>query len=638
MVYEFCYELILLSKVCRAMPRSFAALVLFPPVCARVARINSSSISHRVRPDVVAEVAGVLIPSGSRCAGNSWGGDLFAKTEDYDPFNGIRTDIHAGRFFIVWIWSLCDIVYIYCLTYTLPQLKIKEEIMNRINIIFSKIVIIPFAFMFCVLIAFLDCANASRTMEIIDIDLQIFPNPIPCGSTAEATADIETYPIGQLSRDVLTKATLWDHDSWFRDGDDPLDHSSVTLSETEGHVFVTFTLHCQIKSAGCDLYGPAGNSGESGTEVFVSILGSDVESPHVYVQCQQTGIDAELDLYGTDSVTAGEDAEVTLSTKQAIHNLDHATWKIEFDNSNLVPNQVTYLNTSVESATTHTLNSDHILFEMDDSQSPLTLDGSIISVTFSSLSSPATIWDTTDITISDDSIFVDNSETVLEVCDGGAHSIFIAPNDTTPPVLHSEKIYFGRSRITGSVGSAGDDIGPLENYLSILLYDENEELVARDFTQLDGSFVLDKFFELSLSKPSRIVLANGIDLSVSHQFTPGAPFLPGVLSLLLNNSSPQTLISEVSPNPSPIGPPVELHATVTDPDKDLVSISVDWGDGNSTDYGSMQTSGSVFIVPHIYLLPGTYFIKARGKDSKNHEGAWSPEYMVEMVEIREQNP
>ena len=483
----------------------------------------------------------------------------------------------------------------------------------------------------CLLVVIPVASYGGRTMELIDIDLAVNPNPIPCGGSAEATATIQTYPIGQMTKGVHTKVTIWDHDTWFRDGDDPLDHESVVLSEDEGKVTVTLTLRCQLKDAGCDLYGPAGESGESGTDVFVTVLGSEVESPHVYVKCQQVAVDAEFDIDGTESVLAGNDATVTLSTVQPVNGLHHASWEMEYDSANLSVKRVTYLNQDLASSTVHTVEQDHISFTTATRAFPLNLSGSLVQVIFTAKNSPANIWDATYVEISDDSVFYNQSGQLIDVCNGGAHSIFVAPRDTTPPQINPKKIAFNPMRISGTAGSVFDDMGALENYLTVALYDEDNTLVSQEFANSDGSFVLDKFFELDRDRPSRLMVYNGLNLSTSYLFEPTITPSGAIAILLLGNHPPKAVFDEVVQLP-PGGPIVDLLATATDPDGDEVSLMIDWGDGTVDDYGAFQPSGSQFIGHHDYNpAPATYFIRVRAKDVKGREGQWSDEHEVIIV-------
>ncbi|HBI16035.1 MAG TPA: hypothetical protein DDY20_11065 [Desulfobulbaceae bacterium] len=467
--------------------------------------------------------------------------------------------------------------------------------------------------------------HARSTMEILDMDLQVSPNPIPCGGSATATVTIQTYPGGSLPEGVTTKITLWDYDTGLNGGDDALDHEPVVLTTSMGKVTATLTLHCEIKDAGCDLYGPAGNSGESGTDVFVTVLGSPVKSPRVYVQCKQMEVDAALDLDGTDSISAGGDATVTLSAVQPIPGLDHATWKIEYDPSNLSVARVSYLNPQLAPYLTHTVHADHILFTLRHLPVPLNVSGPMVGVVFTGKSSPAVRWDTTDIRVSNDSVFYNSLGGVLAVCDGGAHAIFIAPQDSTVPVVDPVKILFSRNRIVGSPGAVSDDMGPLPNYLTVALLDEDHKLVSQEFAATDGSFTLDKFFELAMGKASTLKVYNGVGLATSFSFMPTVTPSGALAILLLGNRPPMAnIITIIHLYPDPSFPlQVQLHANAMDPDNDPVSLRINWGDGKFTEYGPLQPSGFLFLEEHEYLAPGTYQLKARARDSKGREGAWT---------------
>lgn len=469
-------------------------------------------------------------------------------------------------------------------------------------------------------------AHARATMEIIDMDLQVSPNPIPCGGSATATVTIQTYPGGTMTTGLITKVTVWDYDTGLRDGDDALDNEPVTLTTDMGKVTATLTLHCEIKEAGCDLYGPAGNSGENGTEVFATILGSDVESPHVYVQCQQMDIDAALDLDGSDSISAGGDAEVTLSAATPIPGLDHAVWKMLYDPANLSVSGVRYLNPLLAPYITHTVNPDHILFNLRHLPVPLNVSGPMVGVTFTGRSSPAVRWDTTDIRVSADSVFYNGLGGVLELCDGGAHSIFVVPLDTTNPVVNCGKILFARNRIVGAAGAVSDDMGPLENYLTVTLLDEDNKLVSQEFAQTDGSFTLDKFFELAMGRESTLQVFNGVGLAASCQFMPTATPSGALAILLLGNQPPTAnILTYDFPDPTVLNQ-VRLHANAIDPDGDEISLRIDWGDSKFTEYGPLRPSGFLFLEEHVYpglTEPAIYQVKARARDSNGREGDWT---------------
>ena len=67
--------------------------------------------------------------------------------------------------------------------------------------------------------------------------------------------------------------------------------------------------------------------------------------------------------------------------------------------------------------------------------------------------------------------------------------------------------------------------------------------------------------------------------------------------------------------------------TIHDPEGDEVSIKVDWGDGDITDWLGPYESGEVVTITHMYEYEGIYCIKAKSKDFWD-ESYWSEGYCV----------
>jgi hypothetical protein len=96
------------------------------------------------------------------------------------------------------------------------------------------------------------------------------------------------------------------------------------------------------------------------------------------------------------------------------------------------------------------------------------------------------------------------------------------------------------------------------------------------------------------------------------------------------NRAPAVQVLSVSQNPATVGSEVTLNLRPTDPDSESVRISIDWGDGATTDYGSASVSGSTVSYKHTYSSVGTFKIRARGKDLRGLEGSWSAEFSIEV--------
>jgi hypothetical protein len=61
----------------------------------------------------------------------------------------------------------------------------------------------------------------------------------------------------------------------------------------------------------------------------------------------------------------------------------------------------------------------------------------------------------------------------------------------------------------------------------------------------------------------------------------------------------------------------------TDPDSDMVSGFVDWGDNTTTDWVGPYDSGEVFSVTHSWNVKGTYAVKVKIKDVHGAESGWA---------------
>jgi hypothetical protein len=66
----------------------------------------------------------------------------------------------------------------------------------------------------------------------------------------------------------------------------------------------------------------------------------------------------------------------------------------------------------------------------------------------------------------------------------------------------------------------------------------------------------------------------------------------------------------------------------TDPDGDSVFFMISWGDGASTQWSPATPSGGDYTQTHSYSDSGTYYVKAKAKDGKDAESAWSDSIRV----------
>ncbi len=93
-----------------------------------------------------------------------------------------------------------------------------------------------------------------------------------------------------------------------------------------------------------------------------------------------------------------------------------------------------------------------------------------------------------------------------------------------------------------------------------------------------------------------------------------------------------TIVTNNPPNKpmAPSGPssgdPESLYnftTSTTDPDGDSISYQFDWGDQTQSGWSEFVPSGSSFSMSKSWAIPGTYWVKARAKDTKEAISDWS---------------
>jgi hypothetical protein len=93
------------------------------------------------------------------------------------------------------------------------------------------------------------------------------------------------------------------------------------------------------------------------------------------------------------------------------------------------------------------------------------------------------------------------------------------------------------------------------------------------------------------------------------------------------------LVKGVSPKapPAPNGPATgisyatyQFQAVTTDPQDEQIYYLFDWGDGTSSGWIGPYASGTACSASHAWSQQGTYAVKAKAKDTADHESGWSP--------------
>jgi hypothetical protein len=379
--------------------------------------------------------------------------------------------------------------------------------------------------------------NVLGGYNILKVDIEVSKNPIDCGDEAvvdvtihlERGDDIPGYGdlrVG-LVEDDGPNASILDIESLWNPG----------LIEGENHV--SFTVKCQIKEAGCQLWGPRGNSDESGAWVFAYVYGAGKKSSKIYVQCKQIVKDGEISMNGSDSAVVGDKTSVTMSAVEPINNVLSADWGISYDSSIFEVISVQFINPILYDL----FNQGFLIYEDKSGENkidfslfpifePIILDGEIVIIELLTKNDTTKYWQETFIKCTEDSVFYSEFDDELDVCKGDNHSIFIIPFDTSEPEIDVSQIEFSQGLINGLLGAITDEnFGYLNDYLIVSLYDENDDLVAEDVVNQDGSFELGPYFWLNDETNSTLSVTNGASLISSYSFMPSQSSLSYVYAL-----------------------------------------------------------------------------------------------------------
>jgi hypothetical protein len=397
-----------------------------------------------------------------------------------------------------------------------------------------------FTMIFAIFVLFLLSLSAFTVIgkyRVLKVDIDVDKNPLDCGEETTVTVtihlergdDIPSYgdlEIGLIENDGPNASTLDKESIW-----GPL----LSFGENP----VSFTVKCQIKEAGCQLWGPRGNSDESGAWVYAYIWSVGEKSPKIYIQCKQIEKDGEVSMNGSDSCMVGDETTAIMSAVEPINNVTSANWSISYDSSVFEVKMVEFLNPGLidlfdKGLLTYQDNprENQIEFSIFLTIEPITLEGELVSIELMAKNDTSKFWQETFLKCTEDSVFFSELIEEIDICKGGNHSIFILPFDTTPPEIDITHIDFTQGLVTGQPGAVTDEnYGDLDGYLTVSLYDENDELVAENTINPDGSFELGPFFWLSNESSSTLIVTNGASLNTSYSFTPKQSNIPYVYAL-----------------------------------------------------------------------------------------------------------
>lgn len=97
----------------------------------------------------------------------------------------------------------------------------------------------------------------------------------------------------------------------------------------------------------------------------------------------------------------------------------------------------------------------------------------------------------------------------------------------------------------------------------------------------------------------------------------------------LNNPPDVPLIS--GPSSGYIQTCYEFFGLAVDQDSDKVSIRFDWGDGDTSGWSTLTSSGDSIWMQHTWMYSDTFYVRAQAKDSIGLTSAWSLAHYIEIT-------
>jgi outer membrane protein assembly factor BamB len=102
---------------------------------------------------------------------------------------------------------------------------------------------------------------------------------------------------------------------------------------------------------------------------------------------------------------------------------------------------------------------------------------------------------------------------------------------------------------------------------------------------------------------------------------------------IIIDEPPLTPAAPSGPSNGKIGFSYDFASSTTDPDGDKISIRFDWGNGNTSDWSLLNSSGDTITASYIWLTPGTYSVKAQAKDVYDMTSDWSDSFSVMVTNL-----
>ncbi len=162
--------------------------------------------------------------------------------------------------------------------------------------------------------------------------------------------------------------------------------------------------------------------------------------------------------------------------------------------------------------------------------------------------------------------------------------------------------------------------------------DINEAVLFNASTSYDPDGVIDLYewdwesdgvFDENSTTPTAVhSWSHGGTYDVSLRVTDSdgtTAFITQAITLLNHPPSPPVI---TGPSSGKVKAVLSYNFTAVDPDDNMVSYWIEWGDETSTGWTNLSASGVPVTVTHTWTKKGTYSIKAKAKDSNGNESDW----------------
>jgi hypothetical protein len=102
------------------------------------------------------------------------------------------------------------------------------------------------------------------------------------------------------------------------------------------------------------------------------------------------------------------------------------------------------------------------------------------------------------------------------------------------------------------------------------------------------------------------------------------------LSVTVINFPPATPAAVWGPDTARQESLAEFRTVTTDPERDRIDYTFDWGDGTSTSAPGYASGDSARML-HFWATTGDYSVRVRARDSNGHETGWSAPHPVVVI-------